>query len=220
MKVENNSLNYALSQVQQPARVDPHEANKMNRLMSESASDYSASESNSSNKSASPVQKSTDIVSQSEAKVTAIKEWYEALKSSGNFSSTALSRSLDGALTSPSEQKEALWYALSQERSVKGTDKASPELLASLEQELLGSFSGRLLADPPKDRDELKVLLSEHFPLGAQKEQALWHSWAELKDIPDQEPLLDMVREELSFVIQINSMVKNMLTYSHKLELS
>lgn len=214
MKVENNSLNYVLSQVQQPAKVDPHEANKMSRLMSESASD-----SNSSNKSTSPVQKSTDIVSQSEGKVTAIKEWYEALKSSGNFSATALSRSLDGAL-SPSEQKEALWYALSQERSVKGTDKASPELLASLEQELLGSFSGRLLADPPKDRDELKVQLSEHFPLGAQKEQALWHSWAELKDIPDQEPLLDMVREELSFVIQINSMVKNMLTYSHKLELS
>ncbi|MDP2543357.1 YopR/YscH family type III secretion effector [Photobacterium damselae subsp. piscicida] len=173
MKVENNSLNYALSQVQQPDKVDPHEANKMSRLMSESALDYS-----SSNKNASPVQKSTDIVSQSEAKVTAIKEW----------------------------------YALSQERSVKGTDKASPELL--------GSFSGRLLANPPKDREELKVLLSEHFPLGAQKEQALRHSWAKLQDIPDQELLLDMVRKELSFVIQINSMVKNMLTYSHKLELS
>lgn len=57
------------------------------------------------------------------------------------------------------------WYALSQERSVKGTDKASPELL--------GSFSGRLLADPPKDREELKVLLSEHFPLGAQKNKHL-----------------------------------------------
>lgn len=52
MKVENNSLNYALSQVQQPDKVDPHEANKMSRLMSESALDYS-----SSNKNASPVQK-------------------------------------------------------------------------------------------------------------------------------------------------------------------
>lgn len=215
MKVENNSLNYVLSLVQQPARVAPHEAHKMSRLMSESASDSS-----SSNKSASPVQKTTDIVSQSEAKVTAIKEWYEVLKSSGNFSSTALNRSLDGVLTSSSEQKEALWYALNQERSAKGTDKASPELMASLEQELLGSFSGRLLADPPKDREELKVLLSEHFSLSAQKEQALWHSWAELKETSDQQSLLDIVREELSFVLQINSMVKNMLTYSHKLELS
>ncbi|KZX69143.1 type III export protein [Vibrio sp. HI00D65] len=215
MKVENNSLNYVLSQVQQPARVAPLEAHKMSRLMSESASDSS-----SSNKSASPVQKTTDIVSQSEAKVTVIKEWYEVLKSSGNFSSTALNRSLDGVLTSSSDQKEALWYALNQERSAKGTDKASPELLASLEQELLGSFSGRLLADPPKDREELKVLLSEHFSLSAQKEQALWHSWAELKETSDQQSLLDLVREELSFVIQINSMVKNMLTYSHKLDLS
>ena len=215
MKVENNSLNYVLSQVQQPARVAPLEAHKMSRLMSESASDSS-----SSNKSASPVLKTTDIVSLSEAKVTAIKEWYEVLKSSGNFSSTALNRSLDGVLTSSSDQKEALWYALNQERSAKGTDKASPELLASLEQELLGSFSGRLLADPPKDREELKVLLSEHFSLSAQKEQALWHSWAELKETSDQQSLLDLVREELSFVIQINSMVKNMLTYSHKLDLS
>ena len=215
MKVENNSLNYVLSQVQQPARVAPLEAHKMSRLMSESASDSS-----SSNKSASPVQKTTDIVSQSEAKVTAVKVWYEVLKSSGNFSSTALNRSLDGVLTSSSDQKEALWYAFNQERSAKGTDKASPELLASLEQELLGSFSGRLLADPPKDREELKVLLSEHFSLSAQKEQALWHSWAELKETSDQQSLLDLVREELSFVIQINSMVKNMLTYSHKLDLS
>ncbi|MEF1262771.1 YopR family T3SS polymerization control protein, partial [Vibrio harveyi] len=133
---------------------------------------------------------------------------------------TTLNSTLEGAFSSPSEKKEALWYAFSQERSAKGTDKASPELLASLEQELLGSFSGRLLAEPPKDRQELKALLSEHFPLGAQKEQALWHSWAELKDIPDQAPVLDMVRKELSFVIQKNAMVKNMLTYSHKLDLS
>ncbi|WP_325894661.1 YopR family T3SS polymerization control protein [Grimontia sp. NTOU-MAR1] len=210
MKVENNVINYPLGQVSQPPRAESHEANKMSRLMLESASD----------KSTSPVQKSTDIVSQSEAKVTVIKEWYEALKSSGNFSSTALSRSLDGAFTSPIKQKEALWYAFNQEKSVKGTDKGSPTLLVLLEQELLTTFSGRLIAEPPKDRQELKVMLAEDYSLGAQKEQALWHSWAELKDIPDQEPLLDMVREELSFVIQKNAMVKNILTSSHKLDLS
>ncbi|CZF86420.1 YopR family T3SS polymerization control protein [Grimontia marina] len=210
MKVENNAINYPLGQVSQPPRAEPHEANKMSRLMLESASD----------KSTSPVQKSTDIVSQSEAKVTVIKEWYEVLKSSGNFSSTALSRSLDGAFTSPIKQKEALWYAFNQEKSVKGTDKGSPTLLVLLEQELLTTFSGRLIAEPPKDRQELKVMLAEHYSLGAEKEQALWHSWAELKDIPDQEPLLDMVREELSFVIQRNAMLKNILTSSHKLDLS
>ncbi|HGY9584209.1 TPA: YopR family T3SS polymerization control protein [Vibrio harveyi] len=210
MKVENNAFNYMLGHVQQPSRVDAHDANKMSRLMSDSSSD----------KSTSSTQKSTDSVTQAEAKTTAIKEWYETLKRTGNFSATTLNSTLEGAFSSPSEKKEALWYAFSQERSAKGTDKASPELLASLEQELLGSFSGRLLAEPPKDRQELKALLSEHFPLGAQKEQALWHSWAELKDIPDQAPVLDMVRKELSFVIQKNAMVKNMLTYSHKLDLS
>ncbi|WP_045488053.1 YopR family T3SS polymerization control protein [Vibrio harveyi] len=210
MKVENNAFNYTLGHVQQPSRVDAHDANKMSRLMSDSSSDMSTSS----------MQKSTDSVTQAEAKTTAIKEWYETLKRTGNFSATMLNSTLEGAFSSPSEKKEALWYAFSQERSAKGTDKASPELLASLEQELLGSFSGRLLAEPPKDRQELKALLSEHFPLGAQKEQALWHSWAELKDIPDQAPVLDMVRKELSFVIQKNAMVKNMLTYSHKLDLS
>ncbi len=85
---------------------------------------------------------------------------------------------------------------------------------------MVGQFFGALISGTPKDRQELKALLSEHFPLGAQKEQALWHSWAELKDIPDQAPVLDMVRKELSFVIQKNAMVKNMLTYSHKLDLS
>nr|WP_305831149.1 YopR/YscH family type III secretion effector [Photobacterium leiognathi] len=54
-----------------------------------------------------------------------------------------------------------------------------------------------------------------------QKESALWYSWVELKEgIHAQEPLLDMVRKELNFVIQINAMVKNMLAYSHKLDLS
>ncbi|MET2846398.1 YopR family T3SS polymerization control protein [Vibrio owensii] len=210
MKVENNAFNYTLGHVQQPSRVDAHDANKMSRLMSDISSD----------KSTSSTQKSTDSVTQAEAKTTAIKEWYETLKRTGNFGATTLNSTLEGAFSSPSEKKEALWYAFSQERSAKGTDKASPELLASLEQELLGSFSGRLLAEPPKDRQELKALLSEHFPLGAQKEQALWHSWAELKDIPDQASVLDMVRKELSFVIQKNAMVKNMLTYSHKLDLS
>ncbi|HGS5163614.1 TPA: YopR family T3SS polymerization control protein [Vibrio harveyi] len=210
MKVENNAFNYTLDHVQQPSRVDAHDANKMSRLMSDSSSD----------KGTLSAQKSTDSVTQAEAKTTAIKEWYATLKRTGNFSATTLNSTLEGAFSSPSEKKEALWYAFSQERSAKGTDKASPELLASLEQELLGSFSGRLLAEPPKDRQELKALLSEHFPLGAQKEQALWHSWAELKDIPDQAPVLDMVRKELSFVIQKNAMVKNMLTYSHKLDLS
>jgi type III secretion protein H len=210
MKVEDNAFNYALDHVQQPFRVDAHDANKMSRLVSESSSD----------KSTSSMQKSTESFTQAEAKITAIREWYETLKRTGNFSATTLSSTLEGAFSSPSEKKEALWYAFSQERSAKGTDKASPELLALLERELLGSFSGRLLAAPPKNRQGLKALLSEHFPLGAQKEQALWHCWIELKDIPDQTPLSDMVRKELSFVIQKNAMVKNMLTYSHKLDLS
>lgn len=210
MKVENNAFNYTLGHVQQLSRVDAHDANKMSCLMSDSSSD----------KSISSTQKSTDSVTQAKAKTKAIKEWYKTLKRTGNFSATTLNSTLEGAFSSSSEKKEALWYAFSQEKSAKSTDKSSPELLGLLEQELLGSFSSRLLAEPPKDRQELKALLSEYYRLGAQKEQALWHSWAELKDIPEQAPVLEMVRKELSFVIQKNAMVKNMLTYSYKLELS
>ena len=50
-----------------------------------------------------------------------------------------------------------------------------------LKQELLGDFSGQLIAEPPVDKAALKEMLAQHFPLGAQKEQALWHCWAELK---------------------------------------
>lgn len=211
MKIENNSVNHILNQVLQPARVEPYEANKMNYLMNEYSSE----------KNTSSVKKSTDSVSQSEYKVTAIKEWYKTLKINGKFSLAALSSSLKGTFTSACTRKEALWYALSQEKSAKDTDKASPELLATLEQNLLGSFYGHLLAAPPKARKELKALLSKHFPLEIQKESALWYSWVELKEgIHAQEPLLDMVRKELNSVIQINAMVKNMLAYSHKLDLS
>ncbi|MEZ8037379.1 type III secretion effector, YopR family [Vibrio splendidus] len=210
MKVENHRFNNALNPVQQPPRVDTSDANKMNRLMGDKPSD----------KSISLPQKNTDNVTQAKARTTTIREWYETLKRSGNFSAAALSSTLKDAFISPSEKKVALWYAFSQEKSAKDTEKASPELFALLERELLGSFSGRLLAAPPKDNQELKALLSEQFPLGAQKEQVLWHCWAELKDIPDKAPVLDLVRKELSFVIQKNAMVKNMLTYSHKLDLS
>ena len=182
----------------------------MSRLMSESLSANHTS----------IVQKASEIPSQVEAKVKPLKEWYESLKSSGNFSATAVSRSLEGRFTSPSAMRDALWYAFNQEKSLKGTDKASPKLFVSLEQELLGSFSRRLLADPPQDRAELKALLSEHFPFNAQKEQALWRSWAELKGASDQDALLEMVRKETVTVMQINSLVKNILSNSHKIDFS
>ncbi|MEZ8291511.1 YopR family T3SS polymerization control protein [Vibrio sp. 10N.237.312.B06] len=210
MKVESHGINNMLSQVPKAPRNDTPDANKMNRLMSENPPD----------KNIPTTKKNTDSVTRSKGRTAAIKEWYEALKRSGDFSAAALSRTLKDAFISPSEKKKALWYAFSQEQSAKGTDKASPELLALFKHELLGSFSGRLLATPPKDRRELKALLSEHFPLGAQKEQALWHCWGELKDIPAQATVLEVVRKELSFVIQKNAMVKNMLSYSHKLDLS
>ncbi|NMU47479.1 type III export protein, partial [Vibrio parahaemolyticus] len=41
-----------------------------------------------------------------------------------------------------------------------------------------------------------------------------------LKSLPDMASTLDMVRDELSFMIQKNAMVKNIMTHSHKLDLS
>ncbi|MCV5663108.1 YopR/YscH family type III secretion effector, partial [Escherichia coli] len=38
--------------------------------------------------------------------------------------------------------------------------------------------------------------------------------------LPEMASTVDLVREELSFVIQKNAMVKNIMTHSHKLDLS
>ena len=74
----------------------------------------------------------------------------------------------------------------------------------------------------PKDRQELKALLSEHFSLGKHKEQALIHSWKALekeKGDSGQAPLMDLVQKEWGFLIQTNAMLKNLVTHSHKLDL-
>ena len=77
------------------------------------------------------------------------------------------------------------------------------------------------MAKMPKDRQELKALLSEHFSLGKHKEQALIHSLKALKEKGDltQAPLMDLVQKEWGFLIQTNAMLKNLVTHSHKLDL-
>ena len=83
-------------------------------------------------------------------------------------------------------------------------------------------FLSDLMTKMPKDRQELKALLSEHFSLGKHKEQALIHSWEALKKEKGdsgQAPLMDLVQKEWGFLIQTNAMLKNLVTHSHKLDL-
>lgn len=160
-----------------------------------------------------------DTLTKVEEKLNAIKDWYASIKEAETVSKQSVLSSLKDVFSDPQTQKEALWYAFHQTKSAKGTDDAVPELLSVLKQELLGDFAGQLMAEPPTDRAALKAMLAQSFPLGAQKEQALWHCWAELKSLPEMTSTVDLVREELSFVIQ-NAMVKNIMTHSHKLDLS
>ncbi|HAS6629839.1 YopR family T3SS polymerization control protein VscH [Vibrio parahaemolyticus] len=161
-----------------------------------------------------------DTLTKVEEKLNAIKDWYASIKEAKTVSKQSVLSSLKDVFSDPQTQKEALWYAFYQAKSAKGTDDAVPELLSVLKQELLGDFAGQLMAELPTDRAALKAMLAQSFPLGAQKEQALWHCWAELKSLPEMTSTVDLVREELSFVIQKNAMVKNIMTHSHKLDLS
>ncbi|EGR1344335.1 YopR family T3SS polymerization control protein VscH [Vibrio parahaemolyticus] len=161
-----------------------------------------------------------DTLTKVDEKLNAIKDWYASIKEAKTVSKQSVLSSLKDVFSDPQTQKEALWYAFYQAKSAKGTDDAVPELLSVLKQELLGDFAGQLMAELPTDRAALKAMLAQSFPLGAQKEQALWHCWAELKSLPEMTSTVDLVREELSFVIQKNAMVKNIMTHSHKLDLS
>lgn len=143
-----------------------------------------------------------DTLTKVEEKLNAIKDWYASIKEAETVSKQSVLSSLKDVFSDPQTQKEALWYAFHQTKSAKGTDDAVPELLSVLKQELLGDFAGQLMAEPPTDRAALKAMLAQSFPLGAQKEQALWHCWAELKSLPEMTSTVDLVREELSFVIK------------------
>lgn len=143
-----------------------------------------------------------DTLTKVEEKLNAIKDWYASIKEAETVSKQSVLSSLKDVFSDPQTQKEALWYAFHQAKSAKGTDDTVPELLSVLKQELLGDFAGQLMAESPTDRAALKAMLAQSFPLGAQKEQALWHCWAELKSLPEMTSTVDLVREELSFVIQ------------------
>ncbi|EGQ9574483.1 YopR family type III secretion effector [Vibrio alginolyticus] len=161
-----------------------------------------------------------ETLEKTEAKLAEIKAWYESLKDAEVVSKQSVLSSLNEAFSDPQVKREAMWYAFHEAKSAKGNEQPQSDLLKVLKQELLGNFSGQLIAEPPADKTALKAMLAQHFPLGAQKEQALWHCWAELKSLPDMTSTLDMVRDELSFMIQKNAMVKNIMTHSHKLDLS
>lgn len=152
--------------------------------------------------------------------VSMVKAWYENIKTQQNISRQALISELKQAFPELASQKEAMWYAYNKEKSIKGTDEANSNLLDALKQELVGDFANELRAVPPSDNDQLRQMLSEKYSLSAHKEQALWHAWEDLKAVPEMKPVVDLVRQELSLVISKNAIVKNMLTHSHKLDLS
>jgi type III secretion protein H len=209
MKIERSEFTDLPYSFAPPLQVNTDDVNKMSQLMSDKAS----------NRNAISSAKKSESDEFPETNAPVIKEWYETFKKGGDFSEVALKRSFESTLASPGEQKEAMWYAFEQEKNVKGTNQGTPELLSLLEQNLLGNFSDYLKAAAPKDRQELKALLSEHFSLSKQKEQALFHSWGELKDVLEHVPLMDIVKKELGSLIQTNAMLKNIITHSHKLDL-
>ncbi|KLN64707.1 MULTISPECIES: YopR/YscH family type III secretion effector [Vibrio] len=159
-------------------------------------------------------------VVQASSDASMVKAWYENIKPQQYISRQALISELKQAFPELASQKEALWYAYNKEKSLKGTEEANSNLLNMLKQELVGDFASELRDVPPTGSDQLRQMLSEKYSLSAHKEQALWHAWDELKAVPEMKPVVDLVRQELSLVISKNAIVKNMLTHSHKLDLS
>ncbi|GEM75434.1 YopR/YscH family type III secretion effector [Vibrio sagamiensis] len=153
------------------------------------------------------------------SKYIKVKEWYEEIKQSGNFDLSSLKHSLNTIFRNNNDVKDALWYSYNQEMALKGTSEASPALFDVLEEELLGTFTASIIADVPNTREELKARLTDFYNLGAHKEKALFHTWAELKSQADMSTTVDIIRSELGHVITMNGLARNILTHSHKLDL-
>lgn len=102
---------------------------------------------------------------------------------------------------------QALWSALNQARS--GNEAVLSERLQAL---VSVDFISRLKASPPSSSEELKAELKSEFRLCSRRETALWQAWAQLKNDPENGPLVDLIRGELGHLIQFNSILRNMMT--------
>ncbi|AUI86009.1 hypothetical protein BS333_06205 [Vibrio azureus] len=208
MKVESQGSIVPLRQEVHQASYDQRDANKMHSIMTRnknSADFYSK-----------------NVVTESASAPSGykqVKNWYEEFKQDGHFDLKSLMRSLNKTFNNQHDVRNALWYSYNQELAAKGTENASPVLFNVLEEELLGTFSASIMTDIPQTREDLKARLADFYHLGAHKEQALFHTWAELKSQPDMAATVDIIRTELGHVITMNALAKNFMTNSHKIEL-
>ncbi|NRD71732.1 hypothetical protein HQQ94_00385 [Shewanella sp. VB17] len=103
--------------------------------------------------------------------------------------------------------EQALWFALNTARS-----DGSRALSTQLQQLVSDDFISRLNTSPPTTIEELKAELKQDFQFSSRRETALWEAWGHFKNVPDKTVLVDLIRDELGHLIQLNSIMRNMMT--------
>lgn len=102
---------------------------------------------------------------------------------------------------------KALWFAFNKAKS-----DGSRSLTTLLQQLVSDDFISRLATSPPTSIEELKAELKQDFHLSSRRETALWEAWGQFKDDPDKTALVDLIRDELGHLIQLNSIMRTMMT--------
>ena len=123
----------------------------------------------------------------------------------------------------PAAQRDLLWQIYQQEG--KPAQEIGKQLFQPVTQQLIERFGGRELPVVSAiDLPELRALMREFDPLASRREKVLLNMMADLKGEqgtlpPEREYLGELARRELMTLIPLNSMVNNLMRYSHKLDL-
>ncbi|MBB1269005.1 YopR/YscH family type III secretion effector [Shewanella sp. SR44-3] len=134
--------------------------------------------------------------------------FYQRISAMDKVTSTQIKAELSSAFHGDkSAANQALWFAFNQANS-----SGKRALATQLKQLVSDDFMGRLITETPTSAAELKAILKEEFQFVSRRETALWQAWSQLKADPDKSALVELIRDELGHLIQLNSLMRNMMT--------
>lgn len=134
--------------------------------------------------------------------------FYKRISAMDNVTSAQIKAELNSAFSGDkSAANQALWFAFNQANS-----SGKRALATQLKQLVSDDFIGRLITETPASAAELKAVLKEEFQFVSRRETALWQAWSQFKADPDKSVLVELIRDELGHLIQLNSLMRNMMT--------
>lgn len=112
-------------------------------------------------------------------------------------------------------QNKAFWAAFDK---VKHSDNS--KLIDLLKGLASASVITKLQVLQPQSKVELQGILKSETNSRRHQEQTLWQAWVELKDLPEMESVVDLVRKELTRLMVINGFIRSILTSSNRPDLT